>query len=162
MARKWQREGAPVPLFDRLMDDHPDQKDEPITKKTLTRDELRDSILLELKRILNTRCTLKADVYKDIGPTLSTYGIPELFGIFDSGQFDAANSLDRPKMERLLEKAITAFEPRLRDVRVTIEAFHKGTQSLSLTVRAHMMVGDVLEPVSFPLDVEGLTRSIPT
>lgn len=162
MAHKWQREGAPVPLFDRLIDDHPELKEELVSKKILTREELRDSILVELKRILNTRCTLKADAYKDIGPTLATFGMPELFGLFDTGQFDATSSLDRPKMERVIEKAIGAFEPRLRDVRVTIEVFHNATQSLSLVVRAHMVVGDVLEPVSFPLEVGGQARSILT
>ena len=161
MAHKWQREGAPVPLFDRLIDDHPEFKEELVSKKILTREELRDSILLELKRILNTRCTLKADVYKDIGPTLATFGIPELFGLFDTSQFDATSSLDRSKMQKVIERAIAAFEPRLRDIRVTVDAFHNTTQSLSLVVRAHMVVGDVLEPVSFPLEVGGQPRPIP-
>lgn len=161
MTNKWKREGSPVPLFERLIDLEPAQQEEATPKRTLTKVELKESILLELHRILNTRCIMKHDVYKQISPQLQEYGSPELYGLFDTTRFDAANPLDRPKIESIMRKAITLFEPRLKNVQVTVQRFDKSKQSLSVMVAADMIIGDVLEPLSFPIEVDGFNKVDP-
>lgn len=161
MAKKWKTEGAPVPLFDRLVDLEPEREEEATPQRTLSKSELHESVMLELHRILNTRCIMKHDVYKQVSPLLKGYGNPELYGLFDTSRFDAANPLDRPKIENIMRKAILTFEPRLRNVVVTVQQFHKGKQSLSIIVSADVQINDMLEPLSFPIEVDGFNRVDP-
>jgi predicted component of type VI protein secretion system len=52
---------------------------------------------------------------------------------------------------RILEQAITVYEPRLRNVQVTIEPSKTSKTTAVGSIEAMLVVGNVNEPVSFPL-----------
>ena len=159
--RKWKVKGVPVPLFDRLTDTSTNKPEEDRIHQVLSKRELMASIQIELTRILNTRCTVDRKTYDQFGPVITSYGVPEFFGLFDLSGIDATDDFQKPKLEKLLKRAIEAYEPRVTNVRVHVIGFHNKQQSLSFQVEADVIIGDVLEPVSFPIDVEGYTASNP-
>ncbi len=136
---------APAPLFDRLVDREPQVAGEPRPLRTLDPRGLRESVRRELERMLNTRSSLPADVLAGREElTVLEYGIPDL------SAFSAANEDDQRLLVALVARAVAAFEPRLRGVRVAFERLADGQRSLLLRIDAELMRDEVAEPVSFP------------
>jgi type VI secretion system protein ImpF len=136
---------VPAPLFDRLVDRDPEARAEPRPLRTLDPRGLRESVRRELERMLNTRSSLPVDrlVERD-ELTVLEYGIPDL------SAFSAANEDDQRLLTALVARAVAAFEPRLRGVRVAFERLEDGQRSLLLRIDAELMRDEVAEPVSFP------------
>ena len=154
MARKWTDKGADAPLFDKLRDENPQIKEEhPIFKK-YDRKELLVSVQKEVSNILNTRCKMPYQEYKDLDPADLEYGFPELFGLPDQSYADPKTPEGADKMADLIANAIEIFEPRLANVSIEIQEFHKQDQSLSVGVSGDLVIGDVREPISFPVAVQ--------
>ena len=147
-------EGAPAPLFERLVDDNPRTPSEGRPLRTLSRSQLRQSIRLELGRLLNTRCPVEADALTDRARSVVDYGIP------DFSHYAPANLGDRRRLAWLLGTTIAAYEPRLRNVRVTVEKYDPLHQALEGRIEGLMVVGMVTEPVSFPAAIHTRTGKI--
>lgn len=136
---------VPAPLFDRLVDREPQVPAEPRPLRTLDPRGLRESVRRELERMLNTRSSLPVDRLagrEDL--TVLEYGIPDL------SAFSAGNDDDQRLLMSLIARAVAAFEPRLRGVRVAFERLEDGQRSLLLRIDAELVAGEVAEPVSFP------------
>jgi type VI secretion system protein ImpF len=108
---------------------------------------LRDSICSDLSRLLNTRSNLRGRVHDLAEGTVLDYGIPSFPPIF------AASETQRESLAKLLETVISSFEPRLRDVKVVIQQDKKNPQSLLGAIYANLLLGNVMEPVYFPLAI---------
>jgi type VI secretion system lysozyme-like protein len=136
---------VPSPLFDRLVDREPQIPAEPRPLRTLDPRGLRESVRRELERMLNTRSSLPVDRLAGREElTVLEYGIPDL------SAFSAANEDDQRLLAGLVARAVAAFEPRLRGVRVAFERLEDGQRSLRLRIDAELMTNEVAEPVSFP------------
>ena len=136
---------VPAPLFDRLVDREPQVPAEPRPLRTLDPRGLRESVRRELERMLNTRSSLPVDRLAEREElTVLEYGIPDL------SAFSAANEDDQRLLAGLVARAVAAFEPRLRGVRVAFERLEGGQRSLRLRIDAELMTNEVAEPVSFP------------
>ena len=115
---------------------------------------LKESVARELRRLLNTRSNLPLD---SRGGELSVidYGLP------DFSSLSALSGDDRERLSALVTRAVAAFEPRLRDVRVTAERPsdarakderpRSNDRALILRLDATLVVGEHPEPVSFSL-----------
>ncbi len=105
---------------------------------------LRESVARELRRLLNTRSNLPLD---SRGGELSVidYGLP------DFSSLSALSGDDRERLSALVTRAVAAFEPRLRGVRVTAERLLSNDRALILRLDAMLVVGEHSEPVSFSL-----------
>ncbi len=134
---------ARASLLDRLMDDMPDRSRELRPLRTQSRKKLRESLRRDLLWLLNTRASLPAAVFDDADLTVIDYGIP------DFGSYAAASSDDQLRLTRRLTRAVSAFEPRLRNIRVYAEPVRPNEKTIALTIEAMMVVEDVREPVSF-------------
>jgi type VI secretion system protein ImpF len=133
-----------APLFDRLVDLEPQVPAEPRPLRTLDPRGLRESVRRELERMLNTRSSLPVDRLDERGElTVLEYGIPDL------SAFSAGSEEDLARMAGVVSRAVAAFEPRLRQVRVAVERL-EGARSLRLRIDALLMIDEVAEPVSFP------------
>jgi len=152
MAKSWGSTSAGrVPLFDRLVDEAPGQKQETVPYCTLDREGLRASVARELTRILGTRSPISGDEALARHRTVIDYGLPDLeLG----GRTLIPEELRR--LTRLVQKTIEAYEPRLQNVRVVIkrredEAPHA---RLVASLSATLVTDEVREPLSFetPLD----------
>lgn len=150
MLQKKIHRGVLAPLFYRIVD----EKDAVIGNQFLTPKELQESIVNELSLILNTRCTIRKVIYRDHIQTIPLFGFPDFFGLSDFSTFDGANSEDWPMVARSIQTAIQAAEPRLREVRVTIENFNTVEQRLSVSVSAFIEESKLLKEIHFPLDLQ--------
>jgi type VI secretion system protein ImpF len=142
--------GAPVPLFDRLIDDDPETVTEVPTKKYYNRFELIQSIEREVERILNTRATVKRAEYQEFSKNPLNYGLPEMFGLGDFSQYDATNEDDWPRIGALCEQAIMRYEPRIKNVTAEVTAFDQKTQSLGMTIHAEFNLKEFQGELTFP------------
>jgi type VI secretion system lysozyme-like protein len=132
-----------APLFDRLIGSSRGAGWQIAASRTLSREELTESVRQELLRLFNTRCPLPADQLEDRPRTVLEYGIPDL------SDFAPADHGDRLRLARTLEQAIEAYEPRLRQVRVTVDD-PTSDRRLSAVIEGVLVVDAVAEPVLFP------------
>ena len=134
---------ARASLIDRLIDLHPKAQRESKPLRMLGRSGLKESIRRDLSWLLNTRTSLPASEFDDRQLTVIDFGIP------DFGSYYTANENDRVKMNRRLVRAISFFEPRLRNVTVAVDTVMLNEKALRIMIDAEMVVEDVRAPVSF-------------
>lgn len=134
-----------APLFDRLTDFNPGSSGEPRPLRTLGRQGLRDSVRRELERLLNTRSSLPVDQLAQRPElTVLEYGIPDL------SAYSAGDDDHQRLLAGVVARAVAAFEPRLREVRVAVVRLEDEQRSLRLRIDAVLTADEVAEPVSFP------------
>lgn len=142
------RQGAPVLLFDRLVDLDPRSASERRPFRVMGPAELRASLRRELARLLDTRRPVSpqdALAEPDADLTVLEYGIA------DFSALSPDNIWDRQMMARLIDKAIRAFEPRLKNCRVTVDQIVGSRLDVAVTITGVLRVGTIVEPVSFPI-----------
>jgi type VI secretion system lysozyme-like protein len=130
-------------LFERLGNDASNDPGKPPPVRVYGRVELRESIRRELVRLLNTRCTAR----RDRNGTVIDYGIP------DFSWMSASSADDRQLLAETLARKIASFEPRLREVRVTIEPDASDVRCVVGSIEATLVVETIRESVSFPLAI---------
>lgn len=134
-----------APLFDRLTDLDPGSIAELRPFRTLSRSGLRESVRRELERLLNTRSSLPVDQLEARAElTVLEYGMPDL------SAFSAADPEDQRRLAAVVTRAVTAFEPRLREVRTVFESLENAGREASLRIEAVLTIDEVSEPISFP------------
>jgi type VI secretion system protein ImpF len=146
--------GAKTPLFDRLLDDGPDVRQPVSPNRALDTHNLRESVRADLVRLLNTRTNLRGNIRELARGTVLDYGIPDLSPI------SAANEYERAGLAKLVEDVISAYEPRLRNVRVHIQVDKADPRKLLGIVYANLVIGNVVEPVYFPLALDSTVKNI--
>ena len=142
-------EGARAPLFDRLVDLNVTERTEQQPLRVLTVDGLRDSIQRELQRLLNTRSPTPPEELEGREWTVLDWGLADYSGWYTH----SAPSHDR--LARLIERTILAFEPRMLDPKVKVREREGSDRGLSVWLEGSVRVGTLLEPVSFPMALEG-------
>ena len=104
--------GGMVPLFDRLGVELEDY--DGIRNNFLTPNGVEQSVLSELNKLASTRSRLTFDKYVENDLTVLDYGLPDFTG------FSAQNDEDRRLVKSALAKAIEHYEPRLKEVSISI------------------------------------------
>lgn len=133
--------GARTPLFERLIDEQPHEPGEPNPLRVHGREELRESVRREVATLLNTRCPAR----EDRNGSVIDYGIP------DFSWMSAASGDDRRELADTIARKVAAFEPRLRQIRVTLERDAADPRAVVGILEGVLMVESIREPVSFPL-----------
>lgn len=146
-ALSWPRRypGARALLFERLVDHEPYVPREPQPFRTLSVPEIRASVRREVERLLNTRCAASAEALDGRERTVLDYGLPDFSALAPQ------RGADRQRLAGQITRAITAFEPRLRQVRVTVEPPTTTQRRLLAHIEAVLVVGTVTEPMAFPV-----------
>jgi len=141
----WSQERIPLraSLIDRLIDEEPSVRREIRPLRTLSRKKLRASVVRDLLWLLNTRTPVPASVYQRKELTVIDYGIP------DFGKSSPANPDDRDFLAQSIAKAISVYEPRLRNVRVFVKPETRDEKTLVVVIEAIMAVDELREPISF-------------
>jgi type VI secretion system protein ImpF len=111
--------------------------------------ELTESVIRELRCLLNTRLPVAAGLSDESSQTTINYGLP------DFSHLNSASPADRELLARLIERKIAAFEPRLKQVRVSLEPHPVNRGAVTGNLRAVLQLESISEPVSFPLAVAG-------
>jgi len=128
----------PVPLFERLVTD--------ADASLPGEDSLRQSIARELMRLINSRSHLTMDAFAHSDGTVIDYGVP------DFSERTLRSGEDRDAIAAAISRAITLFEPRLVNVKVSFSFLPGREQHPVLTIAARLNVGVSVEHVSFELE----------
>jgi len=147
------REPRPIPggralLFDRLVDLEPASPQESPPFRVLDRQALEQSVRREVARVLNTRCPRPERLQEEGERTVLNYGVP------DFSFLAAAGTTDRQRLADDLTQAVVAYEPRLSQVRVTLDSIEGNPTALVGRIEAVLAVGMVGEAVAFPLLIQ--------
>ena len=137
-----------APLFARLCDHEPRQREEAQPRRVLSREHLIESLLSEISRVLNTRCSTTMAGLEGQERTVANYGLP------DFTTLNPTSDGDRQRLARLILDAIRAYEPRLRNPLVEVKADPANGRVLRVTLDGMLVIENMSEPVSFPLVID--------
>jgi len=124
-------------LLDRLTDEYPQRKSEPLEARFMSGEGLRASVLRELRWLFNAAGQPR-DIDDGCHPYSSAsvinYGLPNFVGGF-------AASIDIPRLHTSIRQAIVRFEPRILPSSIEIEqaAVEQADESIkqiALVIRA--------------------------
>lgn len=153
MAQPKPIEGARALLFDRLVNTT-DQDGSEQHLRILNSNQLKASVRRELDRLLNTRCSIQLHQIGEEERSVINYGIP------DFSSLSPHNADDHALIATIVAQTITAFEPRLRQVRVEVGPVFSAESALWLNISAQLVVGLYSEPVSFPVTLNSKSGSV--
>jgi type VI secretion system protein ImpF len=134
--------GTPRTLFDKLLSDT-------VSTAQVVRlnvDQVKDSVAFDLEALLNTRAVISEDLlraYPECNRSIVSYGLTDFAGL------SLVSLDDRAAVCRSLERTISRHEPRLRNVRATLELSNKSINRLNFSITASLMIQDSKEPVLF-------------
>jgi type VI secretion system lysozyme-like protein len=145
--------GAKRLLFHRLIDDAPHEPFEKSEDALLDKEGLKESIQLELTRLLNTRSNKfvgyqSGDEEKRKISGVLAYGLP------DFSVHDPANMQDWYLIGESIQGAIDFFEPRLQNVKVDVQKFDEKNQILYVKIQGILNVKKIEGEVTFDITVE--------
>jgi type VI secretion system protein ImpF len=150
MAEQTAAERLQPSLLDRLIDDDPKTRADPIDTRFLTKRSLRAAVLRDLAWLFNT--TRLADEswsehYPAAFSSVLNYGLPCLSGRF-------ASTVDAVSLEQAIRQAIVLFEPRIAAASLEIEpVFDRSVldmhNQISLVIRGLLWAQPV--PLEFAL-----------
>ncbi len=132
-------------IFDRLVDMEPYKKEASPILKTLTVNELKDSVHREISWLLNTHCSYSQNEMDGVDKSTLTYGIHDFSAFFpDSND-------NRNRLAKMVKDVVEAFEPRLANIDVGVVEMSAQDDSFSLTliIEAKLKIDDINEPVTF-------------
>lgn len=150
--------GTATPFFDRFKDDSPSSTTDQTYQAFLNYDALLASVIKEIEYILNTRRSARQAFYNEIEDDAIYFGLPALFGFNDFQSFDALNTLDKRNIIKLCEKSITLFEPRIKNVKVTIGEYNIQKQALEVFVSGELRLKQGVKVVYFPVRIDRKDR----
>lgn len=145
--------GAKRLLFHRLIDDAPHEPFEKSEDALLDKEGLKDSIQLELTRLLNTRSNKFVSYHSASEEKQEIIGVLG-YGLPDFSVHDAANMQDWHLICQSIEGAIDFFEPRLQKVKVDIQKFDEKKQVLYVKISGILNVKKIEGEVTFDITVE--------
>ena len=132
-------------VLDRLIDYEPELSREPITSRSKSLRQLKDSVKRDLEQLLNTRQSgdwLSPDL-KELNNSLAAYGLPDFTSVAVKSPSEQA------RLRRALEQAISTFEPRLEDVSVSLLPFGDLDRSLRFRIDGRLKIEPAPEPITF-------------
>ena len=131
-------------LIDRLMDGPVSGASGTVMRMSV--EELKDSVARDLEALLNTRTVVEEDLlqrYPECSRSIYTYGLNDFAGR------SLSSPDDRAYICVCLETAIARHEPRLRNVKASLEIREGSINSLNFAITALLVVSTSEEPVNF-------------
>ena len=116
------------------------------TVSRLSIEDLKDSVARDLEALLNTRTIITEALlkrYPECGRSIVTYGLNDFAGR------SLSSPDDRVYICASLENAIARHEPRLRNVKASLELREDSTNRLNFAITALLVVSSTQEPVNF-------------
>ena len=133
-------------LLDRLLDDTPEVSRETPEARLQNLRQLKQAVARDLEALLNTRQEAILDLtngFEEASHSLLNYGLPDLL------TYNFHDPQARGRICRILEQTLDHFEPRLKQVRVTLEPPREHERALRFRVDAVLEVRPAREQVTF-------------
>ena len=139
------RQNSRGSILDRLLDDAPGVTQEPVQNRLFNIRQVKAMVVRDLENLLNTRrqISLVPAAYKEVNNSVFVYGL---------GDFTAENPKSpsvRRQLRQDVEKTISRFEPRLKNVNVRLEEDIEKGRNLRFRISGLLIVEPETEPVSF-------------
>ena len=135
---------AQASILDRLLDHDPRVASEPVQSRITAR-QIKDAVIRDLENLLNTRrqILVPSPEYHEVHNSLYMYGLQD-FTMKNPG-----SPIVKQKLRQVIERTISRFEPRLKNVTVQIEAPGQNARDLRFRITATMVIEPIIEPVIF-------------
>jgi type VI secretion system protein ImpF len=143
-------------LFDRLIDDEPQKKEEGRHARVMSISDYQRAVLRDLRWLLNSSCHTDAEGledFPDVQGSVFNFGIPSLSGLGFAG-------MDLGELEEAVTQAIKDFEPRIvseaLSVRVLKETARGSPSTLYFEIRGELWARPFPEKlyIKTALDIE--------
>jgi type VI secretion system protein ImpF len=112
----------------------------------MTADELKEAVARDLEALLNTRLVIPEDMLKDYPEAASSI---VTYGLKDFADRSLSSPNDRAFICACIERAIGRNEPRLRNVRASLEVRDHAVNRLMFSISAMLVASTSQEPVHF-------------
>ncbi len=148
---------AQLPLLDRLIDDDPEEMQDPPMSSVAALEALRLSVRRDLEALLNARRRWRSwpAGLKELAASPVGFGLPDL----SSGAM--ADAKRREEFRAEVEATIRRFEPRLAQVRVSLLGDSTPLDNtLRLRIDGLLHADPAPEPVAFDTVVEPATSDV--
>ena len=146
MARRETEETVTQSVLERLIDLEPTAKTDPPQTRGQSVRQLKSALRRDLEWLLNTRQIAGGvpEDYQVLERSLYGYGLPDVSNL-------SANSIrDRNRLLRMLENTISAFEPRLSGVKVSIvDSGTNNGRQLRFQIEGLLLMDPAPELISF-------------
>jgi type VI secretion system protein ImpF len=106
--------------------------------------ELRASVARDIETLLNSRRELLFAIsphLEEVRKSILMFGLP------DFTSYSLLNPQDRKTLRQEVEEALATFEPRLKSIRVTLEAREKYDMTLRFRIDALLRTDPAPEPI---------------
>ena len=110
----------------------------------------RDALKRDMEWLLNTRQSPIADIeeYPLANVSMMNYGLPDLSAM------GLASASDHRRLRQSLQECLRNFEPRLKNVEVTIEGAESQERRLRIHIQGQMQLDPAPEEISFDTVLE--------
>jgi type VI secretion system protein ImpF len=127
------------------VDESPKASGEPAQERMPSFAQIRSSVMRDLENLLNSRRRIfqPSSGYPELANSLFVYGV---------GDFTSQNPKSttvQQQLRRDIEKTVTRFEPRLKNVQVHLEMGGQSHRQLRFRISAMLVVDPIREPISF-------------
>jgi len=132
-------------ILDRLVDDDPGSPHGPVRDSLPSISHIKAAVIRDLENLLNTKrqVTPSPAVYREVNNSLFAYGLKD-YTALNPGSISVKQQLRQD-----IEKTISRFEPRLKNVSVQVDAPDQKDRNLRFRITALLRVEPITEPVAF-------------
>ncbi|MDR2646288.1 MAG: type VI secretion system baseplate subunit TssE [Holosporaceae bacterium] len=134
---------AATTLFEKLIDENPEESYEKKFNGFSTVNHMQDSILKDLSYLLNTRVS---SLWKRIGNK-----VPYSYGVNITAPSSAENVFEIQELESKINDAIEQFEPRLINAKSQVINFGNDSSCIFVNIEAQVIFENRKVPLSFPI-----------
>ncbi|MGE5570095.1 MAG: type VI secretion system baseplate subunit TssE [Rhodospirillales bacterium] len=150
MARYEPEPNVTLSVLDRLIDLEPNLRADSPQSRAHSLRRLKDALRRDLEWLLNTRRSLEAveDGKSELRNSLFNYGLPDISSL------RVHSVQDQNRLLWMLETTVSAFEPRIAGVRVTMEPAAANTRILRFQIHGMLLIDPAPERVTFDTVLE--------
>jgi type VI secretion system protein ImpF len=132
-------------ILDRLIDLEPGVSREPVQYRYLTIGQTKAAVVRDIENLLNTKRSISvpATTCREVNSSLFVYGLQ------DFTSQNPRSPMVRQHLRQQIERVISRFEPRLRNVKVDLEKSTQNERNLRFRITALLVIDPVTEPVTF-------------
>ncbi|HWQ09502.1 MAG TPA: type VI secretion system baseplate subunit TssE [Holophaga sp.] len=138
---------VPSSLLDRLLDDAPEESSEAVPEAWHDLPGYKRAVARDLEALLNTRCAAPGQEGFPAFPRADASVL--MFGIPDLSSLSLLDPAHRAFLQDALRHAIARYEPRLSNVRVSLDGARGLHQALRFRVDGLLRTFRTRPPVSF-------------
>jgi type VI secretion system protein ImpF len=133
---KQNRQEIRASILDRLVDYDPGVSHEPVQYRLISIGQIKASVVRDLENLLNTRRYIVPvpPAYKEVNNSFLVYGLR------DFTSQDPRSQSVKQQLRQDVEKSISRFEPRLRNVIVHLETPTRNERNLRFRISGLLVV----------------------